>query len=296
MSEPETASSALERRWWESYLVRYLIGTPIGVICVLAIIHRMLYGLPQFEKLHALLLDPTAGHVSLNAASAVVLGVLGLVYCYIASAPISIIHATRMFRGEWFNRAPRYSWLLLFAVIAGVVYRLGMLSQPGEPIRSAQQLADISILLLAFPALWIVFAQVLCIMRLHLDEPLVGGTIVSKLYRRVCLLVVRFGREDFEPKELGQYTDFYWRVAIERDKHVGLRETYTHLREHSNSVFIVLFEISLASLMVWTLSHMPNDAFVRAIAAVLVLFLWLLPNVFLWNQANRLERSLISRP
>ena len=66
------------------------------------------------------------------------------------------------------------------------------------------------------------------------------------------------------------------------------------MREHSNSVFIALFEISLAALIFFILDRAPNDILVRIVTIAAVFFVWLVPNVFLWSQANRLEASLVS--
>jgi hypothetical protein len=54
------------------------------------------------------------------------------------------------------------------------------------------------------------------------------------------------------------------------------RETYSHLREHSNSVFIVLCEISLSGLIITAISVNPSKDIARS----------------LWGQANRLESAL----
>ena len=71
--------------------------------------------------------------------------------------------------------------------------------------------------------------------------------------------------------------------ACDADTKGGFRETYTHLREHANSVFVVLCELALCGLIVGTLSIANADR-PRAIAIVIGIVVgWLLPNVFLWG-------------
>lgn len=283
--------SPIQGRWWEGYLVRYLIGTPVGGLCVLAISYKVLEAAPNYAIYHQNVTEAlNQGGVSISATTAIVFAVLALVYCYVASAPISIIHATRMFRQKdnWFNSLPRYSYLLVFIVLVGLVAMLLVLDQrTGTPERT-RPVAYLIVFVISLTALWTVFAQVLCIMRLHLD-----AHPESVIYRRLCLLVTKLRTEELPIEERNQFVRFYTQLATEREGAAGLRESYTHLREHANSVFIAIFEISLAALIYFVLDRTPKDLVVRIVAVAAVFFVWLLPNVFLWSQANRLERSLV---
>src|SRR5215831_12478580 len=191
-SSPSTTFrvSPMHGRWWEGYLVRYLLGTPIGGLCVLAIANKVLETLPDYlryrsELTHAI----TSGSFTLNASAAIALGFLSLVYCYVASAPITIIHATRMFRSDWYHRTARPIWLLIFVILVGLIFVIPIYTFQGS--RSAARfLAYLMIFVIALPALWAVFSQVLCIMRLHVDEnPRADVWIASRMYRRLCLLL-----------------------------------------------------------------------------------------------------------
>ncbi|HJV75966.1 MAG TPA: hypothetical protein VJ654_17225 [Noviherbaspirillum sp.] len=81
-----------------------------------------------------------------------------------------------------------------------------------------------------------------------------------------------------------------------------VRDTYTHLREHSNSVFIVVIELSLLALFMAVSgsisSHkgtvVPNES----IGALVVfsLALWMVPTVFMWARANSLEVEFSENP
>jgi hypothetical protein len=281
-------------RWWEGYLVRYLLGTPIGGVCVLAIANKVLETIPDYLKYRKEIFDAVIrGDFTLNASAAVVLGFLALVYCYVASAPITIIHATRMFRGDWYHRTARPIWLAIFVALVALIY-VSAVYTLARSIATARFLADLMVFFIALPALWVVFAQVLCIMRLHLDEkPRPDVWFASPMYRRLCLLLTVRRVSELPDADRGQFVRYYSELAIEREKAQGLRESYTHLREHANSVFIAVFEISLAALVYFVLDRAPSDFVIRVIILAAVIFVWLVPNVFLWAQANRLEASLV---
>ncbi len=105
-------------RWWESYLVRYAIGTVIGALCAYILLEaagddlksRFLM-IPPVTQDHisalveackkinanacAAQLQLFQGLYSFNIAQLLLLGIYGLAYCYIASAPGLVIHAVR---------------------------------------------------------------------------------------------------------------------------------------------------------------------------------------------------------
>jgi len=97
------------------------------------------------------------------------------------------------------------------------------------------------------------------------------------------------------PPNAQHFEEFYLNLVKNRSdliRGVGLRESYTHMREHSNSIFIVLLELSLASLVVFTLRFAPEDMVTRVEVVALLFFIWILPGVYIWSQANRLEAIL----
>lgn len=72
-----------EKRWWEYYLVRYLLGAITGAVCILK--YKLL---PTFFEDSAKLTVPYQFLAS---------GIAGFAVCYIASIPILIFHAARHF-------------------------------------------------------------------------------------------------------------------------------------------------------------------------------------------------------
>lgn len=105
-------------RWWEFYLVRYAIGTVIGALCVYSLIERIggnikskVLMIPPITEHHLNVLAQTCIDAassaciaslqlhqdlySLNLPQLLLLGVYGIVFCYIASAPGLVVHAVR---------------------------------------------------------------------------------------------------------------------------------------------------------------------------------------------------------
>ncbi|MCY7388172.1 MAG: hypothetical protein LH481_08920, partial [Burkholderiales bacterium] len=203
-------------------------------------------------------------------------------YCYVASAPITTFHATRMYRSSWFNRTSRYVWL---AVWVALTLWICFGSSP-----------NFFLWIIAAPAIWTVFVQILCIMRLHADEPIKGERAPNGIYLWFCKLLTRKEAEQKLGTEPANFVTFYESLVDKRsgEHGVGMRESYTHLREHSNAIFIVLLEVSLAAMIVCLVGAFGGTPKHKLLIVVAVLFVWLIPAVFLWAQANRLERSLIS--
>jgi hypothetical protein len=128
-------------RWWESYLPRYLSGFIVGTLCVVILIaHAIpienaakLLGpvapliLPDHKPVPSKTLslksvaEPQAGlqtspvvtyEVQESGSVTVALAILGLgvAFCYLSSAPITVLHAGRMYN-SWINRQARGMWL-----------------------------------------------------------------------------------------------------------------------------------------------------------------------------------------
>ncbi len=81
-------------RWWETYLVRYITGSVVGAVIVYQILSvsdvTVPVGFPKWFEL--------------KAETLMLLGAIGFAYCYIASAPITFLHAIRV-GGEGTSRA-----------------------------------------------------------------------------------------------------------------------------------------------------------------------------------------------
>lgn len=81
-----------------------------------------------------------------------------------------------------------------------------------------------------------------------------------------------------------------------------VRDTYAHLREHSNSVFIVVVELAILSCLLALHKTFPeikttDDALHGYFKwGFIGLVIWMLPTVFLWGRANAFEKKLGTDP
>jgi amino acid transporter len=115
----ETAKSS-STRWWEFYAVRYAMGTGVGAI----VFYFLCSANPGWRTLLFDSGPPSAASpntfvpvaLKLDRLQLGLLVTYGLVYCYIASAPILVFHATRFllqFRSWW--------WLLRYMLVPTMI-------------------------------------------------------------------------------------------------------------------------------------------------------------------------------
>jgi len=116
MSETDNRVPKTPSRWWEDYFVRYFVGTVIGAVVVVVLASHLTDSdlKPIFLDL---LLDPKVA----SAKSLIVIAALGLAYCYIASAPMMVLHATR---GQLFKETPPWFTWRFWTVVIGLFVAL----------------------------------------------------------------------------------------------------------------------------------------------------------------------------
>lgn len=302
-------------RWWESYLVRYLIGFIVGCSCI------VIFGLQTgiFDKLIKYLSTSSTPTGKPDWSVIIwLVAILGLGFCYIASTPITVLHVGRYRRG-WFDGHSRHFWiawilLCVLILIFGVTF-LG--NNPGlewSAVFVSCALMSFTLIdndkpiekthpRIAFPfftLIWLFFslgvvgrlfgtfgqslsesAQIWWILSMPAFWILIGQYAV--LYRLL--------------HEKEAFFAFYAKLfKARRMKNArDVRDTYTHLREHSNSVFIVVIELSLLALFMATSNtistHKGKVVPDESIGALVVFFLalWMVPTVFMWARANSLE-------
>lgn len=237
MSSPSVEmKSAPDNKWWEFYFVRYFVGTVVGGAILLYL------NSASSSSLKGLILPGVTDASQLDTQKLALLAAVGLAFCYVASAPVLVLHATRgvflTSASKWYRRSV-WSALGLTAASAAVAY-YALPSLGRKPIVVASLFA----LVFLIQAILLVFSLV----RL--------GDNAHSYY----LTLVRARSSDSEPAR--QYI-----------------ESYKHLREHGNAFFILLFEVvlgivltaaptpqlALISLLLWSLPA----AFVWVIGTVL---------------------------
>jgi hypothetical protein len=385
-------------RWWESYLVRYFLGFIVGTVCVVVILAKVfpnqapdllgqtanLFTKPavnssnvekgaKCEQLVVVSQASTTTYVlqaqserknEFSTASAIGIALLGLAFCYIASTPITVIHAGRMYR-TWFERQTRtfwfgwcitiavfamYSsvehstWKVVFALLVG--FSLILLS---DPFYHSHKMKELSVQATekqqyTMPTLWQVYnlsnAEV---DRSRAEKPpgrvirtqlgfLVNSLGWFSLLFGVCLALASvIGLNDSFGISISaialalpalwicivQYNcllqiltkpetfhHWYRKIAKARQEPGAkeIRESYTHLREHANSVFIVVIEVSILALLLvfWQVSGrsipQTQNNFEFHYLAAAFFGIWLVPTIFMWSRANWLEQEFAERP
>jgi hypothetical protein len=278
MKDTATPSEGGSSRWWEFYAVRYAMGTVVGAVVFLLLcssvptLRPLLFGTgisdttsptdnvslsvkPNTAKADTDKPDTTK--IKLDAVQLTLLAVYGLIYCYIASAPILVLHAARFLLsldvGAWV-RVRRFLCYGLVPLILGISAYVWGASRFGLVERC--------------------FYAVIA---------LIVGLIVWLQYVVVPLTL-------FRSKEL--YA-FYERLAGNREgARGGMTDSYRHLREHGNSFFIVLLEIVLGVTLFGIGRYLVGDssASKRMLSYIVVLLVWIIPAVFVWLIATVFER------
>ena len=197
---------------WGYYYLRYFVGAIVGA----GLLVGLWMGSPVLQTFpHT---RPPTDQEWLNlAASITALGTAGLAYCYIASAPILLMHGFRLLFSpkKWFWSVLRVAFVLTVILLGAIVWHFG----PTTPIslQRAQRLRS----LLYVPYGLAVALQILCLLS-------VGLAPARNLYNGLAHQRARAINERW----VGEYV-----------------ESYRHLREHGNALLIILMEVILAAAL-----------------------------------------------
>jgi len=162
-------------RWWESYLVRYSIGTIFGAVLVYALLDQFA---PDLKTKALMMPNITKDHISclisacndnkdssacilklslmqdlygFNFSQLLLLGVYGLAFCYIASVPVLVAHAIRRYYNllswEKERNAIFMRWLIasfVFVLATASIFILNN-NKPDNPADSSARILLIAI-------------------------------------------------------------------------------------------------------------------------------------------------------
>ena len=238
-----TSKSETENgRWWEFYFVRYFVGTVIGG----AILFYL--NITPGSSLEGAIIPNVKDIAALDAHLIALLAAMGLAFCYVASAPILVLHATRgVFLSpdtSRFTASFRIGLGILFVAFVAA----GFLSS----------FSNLNYLLAWFAFLLIALLQVIPIV-------LALSSDAKRLHEYYENITKARSNENKDAKEFV--------------------ESYKHLREHGNAFFIVFFEAMLGFIL-WA-SPKGNYAilflFLWIIPAALV---WIIGSVLEYKYAS----------
>ena len=196
-NQPQQESQSRNSGWWETYVIRYLVGTVVGGALLLFL------NTSQLSGLESKLLPGITDLASLDAGLLTVIGAMGFTYCYLASAPILVLHASR---AVFFSNNSKVS----FWMIGGGVLILGVMG--GFLCWGNVEWK----LIFSIAAL----AIVLVLQIVPLTFSMRGRAAVSHEY----------------------YEKLSAARADERPGRQEYKESYRHLREHGNAFFILVLE------------------------------------------------------
>lgn len=322
MVEKKTAKEAsvaepMNTRWWESYLVRYFVGFIVGIACVSLITHELCIAADAatFFRTNGVNKPDWSAIVFLVALA-------GLGYCYIASTPITVLHAGRYGRGP-IDGQSRYFWiswvvLLLFVNLwdltrtnlddslawVGLIYSVVGLIGLGREAPSDGIADDAGIVVMKTLAWSILLISTACIFQNSTKIDTTSLRLMAFALPVFWIGLVQYAvlwRILFQQEKL---ESFYIRLFNARrlSNSRDVRDTYTHLREHSNSVFIVLVELCLLSLFLAGIRMVKKDG-CNAVDwsdyspyILSAIGIWMVPTVFMWSRANHMEARFSQNP
>lgn len=344
MSEDKkSGNTGANTRWWESYLVRYFSGAVVGAICLAVIILYADWRL--YDGAHTKLPGP-GKDVSLAFVTLTLIA-SGLVYSYIISAPITVIHFGRSGRSP-IEQHVRYFWFG-WVLSLGVVQLSGV---TGDRLFQSSAWVWWMLVLLVCVGYLIVSHHISRTPRDCIGRPtesrrlkrrrdsrqnawrsiawagilltflVTAGYVLDIQKRPMAMSLLTFALPTLFVGAM-QYVTL-WRVLnTERTVHrfyrllsrarnmensKDIRETYTHLREHSNATFIVLLELCFSAFLILLVElyagqsgNMPHISScleswrIVSFALSLIAF-WMAPNLFMWSRANQIERDFARRP
>jgi len=257
--QPESDKSDADKssgRWWEYYFIRYFAGTVVGGL-ILANAGVKYSNLP--------VVSDVSGSFEVLAKSFAALAALSFAYCYVASAPMLTLHATR-------------AYLLRAVEMVGSV----------QNSRRAVKILLIGCIVLVVLVILVALGVALAYVAFGLREGspiswvyLIGFSLISVF--QFILIGIAFctvGRP---------ITKFYKGLSDTRAKKTSKEyvESYRHLREHSNAYGIIVLEFVLAPAVVWAWGTK---------WITVVFLIWLLPPALCWAIATMLESVLVSSP
>lgn len=259
-------SESTGTRWWENYLVRYFLPSLVGMI-ILRWIDLNTNGLLSNYI--------PFGWEDFKTPNLIAWLLFGSLYCYLASYPILVFHATRVldFKDIHGNPQPTlinpYTATVLLAIIA---------------LFSAWHKSVL------FAFVGVIAFSIFQVYRLYKSfniqtygfnkgyEASIAYAYLNKLSKRRGIIK--------ESKQVNNEDED--NVVTDSNQLKDLADSYKHLREHGNTAFIFLLELTLCPICYVVLSH--ETPYVPFSILSILLFIWVLPSALVHWLGQHLER------
>ena len=271
--EDEMAEGSVSNRWWENYLVRYFLPAIAGMLIVLWLRNNSGASIYIPELLPRDTKDFNTAHLLLWL-------LLGSLYCYLASYPALVFHATRVldFSDGLGNIAKwkymiwnPYIWSLLFAVAAAI-----------SAYRNSFCWSILCVLIFAVVQIVRIILAILIQGPFGLVKKVRGRYDASISYAYLRTLSERRSNTIKEKRDRN-----YANIIIMKDEK-DIVDSYRHLREHGNTALIVLYELSMCPIIYIILEKQEN--IFNKIVFASVIGAWVFPSVLTHYMAQHLER------
>lgn len=272
-------------RWWENYLVRYLMPSIAGAVIV-----NWLASLAGEDFKKILLIQ--IGEQGLRTPTLVLLFLYGNLFCYIASYPILCFHVTRSIDFKNNRWIPSWHDGYIATMILGVAALIVSFSNCNE-------------ILFVFPFIAALLFSTVQLIRIYKGLGHVNCDGVSEnassIYALTYSLSKRRGlieettskkqtstnQKDSEAEDNYDEANEWQTTSIWRKE---LIDTYRHMREHGNSAFIFVLELILASLCYCILVSSGKSAEINLAMIGVVFSIWAIPAMFIHFVGQHVER------
>jgi hypothetical protein len=285
-------------RWWENYLVRYLMPSIAGMVMVL--------WLTNDTPIRGYLLLPPGYSEKLSTSSVVLSFLYGNVFCYVASYPILTFHATRMLdfrdaegRTRQFAPMPYMVTFLmgLFLLVYAffdfhphilITLSVVILFSGYQVIRIYESMTGF----LYFKS-WAKSVAASRIYAFVRDLAVVRGVVEKSRETDLEEEKRDLDLEDISSAEIRKVgsKSRTWRYEKE------VVDTYRHMREHGNSAFIFVLVLILGGFCNLLIKELPtNDPQAVFTRLALLFTIWSFPAVCVHFQAQHVERRFSKHP
>ena len=294
-----------ENRWWENYLVRYLVPSIAGMF-ILMWLNKNLVGsgiveagvikletvkteivevsVISNETVKAGILEQYLPMLKLtngkdfNTASLTVWLLLGTLYCYIASYPILVLHAVRV---HLFNIS-RISCILRTLFVLFILLMIGCMIYYG-PYFKETFLIPVFVIILSISQCYFLYRVA------KVTKVGMGYAYMESLTEAKNPATSNTGKNIVIPNTKKNV------VIPNVEKDAGyikdITDSYKHLREHGNTALIILLEILLAFILYFSLRFERKNGYMDFSIVSIILIIWIFPAALVYFYGHLLERK-----
>lgn len=237
-------SPTVRSNWWEGYIIRYTLGSLVGAVICWQII----------DDLNGRLAIKSFLHAKEDVVKYVILLLMGLCYCYVASSPMLTFHVSR-FR-EIKSVHKNISWNVFFIFLFGWLFFICALLALSGYWKGDFSWVQLKFIMLGMiPPFFVFIVQYVFLPKS--DSDVIG---LFNFYDDLSFL---------------RYYTF-----------TDIMTSYRHLREHGNAYSVLLLEILLGWCLVWAIK-------VEVYLAIAVLVAWVSPSAFVWVIGTNIEKRYL---